>query len=200
MAGVAGRCAPQHTLLPRPHCSQCLTWRAGAAPWATLCAKRAQLEDFKLHASFKLTGQTMGSATMAATVAQIRLEMPWAGELAGLWDAIPSPIKLAGHCLFCAGLAPEFKGQWLVHYWVRRARAKWRKRQLAAAGCPCRAPGCAHAHREGCKTLGGRLLLAVDHRAAPRPAAPGSGTRIPPPPPKRCLRRSNRRRAPPNPP
>lgn len=51
------------------------------------------------------------------------LELPLAAEMLTFWKSLPFELVLAGHCLFCAGLAPDFKGQWLVHYVVRWVRA-----------------------------------------------------------------------------
>jgi hypothetical protein len=48
------------------------------------------------------------------------VELPWAADAASFWESVPLTVKLVGHSLFVAGLAPEFKGQWLVHYVVGR--------------------------------------------------------------------------------
>jgi hypothetical protein len=53
-------------------------------------------------------------------MASVPLELPFAADLATFWKSIPIDFLLVGHSLFCAGLAPEFKQRWLVHYIVRR--------------------------------------------------------------------------------
>ena len=52
------------------------------------------------------------------------IDLPWASDLLTFWKSIPFPYVLAGHCLFVTGMAPEFKGNWLVHYVVRRQTAR----------------------------------------------------------------------------
>ncbi|KAI8470760.1 MAG: hypothetical protein J3K34DRAFT_521068 [Monoraphidium minutum] len=53
---------------------------------------------------------------MDAFAGGLAIDLPWAEELASFWKSVPLDLVLAGHSLFVAGLAPEFKGAWLVHY------------------------------------------------------------------------------------
>jgi hypothetical protein len=71
------------------------------------------------------------------------LELPWAAELTDFWESVPLSVRLAGHSLFVAGLAPEFRSHWLVHYVVSAARRRAARPAPAAGPCPARrsAPG-----------------------------------------------------------
>jgi hypothetical protein len=64
------------------------------------------------------------------------LELPWAAELTDFWESVPFSVRLAGHSLFVAGMAPEFRAHWLVHYVVRAAAAMCRAPPVpCAAAC-----------------------------------------------------------------
>lgn len=64
-------------------------------------------------------------------MAQIRLQLPWAADLMDVWEAVPHTVTFVGHSLFAAGLAPEFKGHWLVHYLVRGGAVQCRRKGRA---------------------------------------------------------------------
>jgi hypothetical protein len=63
------------------------------------------------------------------------LELPFAVEALAFWKSLPFEFLLAGHCAFVAGLAPEFKGHWLVHYLVRAPPPPPPPLGRDAAGC-----------------------------------------------------------------
>lgn len=65
-------------------------------------------------------------------MASAAISWPLGSALADFWEAVPVTAKLAGHSLFVAGLAPEFKAHWLVHL-VVSLRAQRTPHDAAAA-------------------------------------------------------------------